>query len=308
MADIELTEAEPSGRPVRKGIVLAGGTGLRLHPITSVVSKQLMPVYDKPMIYYPLSVLLMAGIREILIITTPRDARAFEALLGDGSKWGVQFAYARQPEPAGIAQALLIGSDFLCGSPSALILGDNLFYGHDLAAMVRRANGRTAGATIFGYHVADPERYGVVAFGPDGSAQSLAEKPEAPQSSYAVTGLYFYDERAVDYAREITPSARGELEITDINRKYLEAGELTVELMGSGYTWLDTGTHESLLDAAVFTRIIEQRQGLKICCPEEVAWRMGYISEKELVAIATPLRKSGYGEYLLSLLDGERRR
>jgi glucose-1-phosphate thymidylyltransferase len=292
----------------RKGIVLAGGTGLRLHPITSVVSKQLMPVYDKPMIYYPLSVLMMAGIREILIVTTPRDRNAFEALLGDGSQWGVRFDYAEQPAPGGIAQALLIGADLLDGAPVALILGDNLFYGHDLAAMLARANARTSGATIFAYHVADPERYGVVSFSEDGRAHSLVEKPKVPLSSYAVTGLYFYDERAVDHARAIEPSARGELEITDVNRMYLDAGELNVEVMGSGYAWLDTGTHETLLDAAVFTRIIEQRQGLKICCPEEVAWQMGYISDERLAAIAEPLLKSGYGEYLLSVIARGRRR
>jgi glucose-1-phosphate thymidylyltransferase len=300
--------AEQRGKAVRKGIVLAGGTGLRLHPITSVVSKQLMPVYDKPMIYYPLSVLMMAGIREILIITTQRDLGAFQALLGDGSQWGVRFDYAEQPVPGGIAQALLIGAEFLDGAPSALILGDNLFYGHDLDAILARANARTSGATIFAFHVSDPERYGVVSFGEDGRAHSLIEKPEVPQSSYAVTGLYFYDEQAVDHARAIKPSARGELEITDLNRMYMEAGQLNVEVMGSGYAWLDTGTHETLLAAAVFTQIIEQRQGLKICCPEEVAWWMGYISDEALAAVAAPLLKSGYGEYLLSVLRRGRRR
>ena len=289
-------------------MVLAGGSGIRLHPITSVVSKQLMPVYDKPMIYYPLSVLMLAGIREILIITTPRDRAAFEALLGDGSRWGVSFEYAVQPSPGGIAEALLIGADFVAGAPCALILGDNIFYGHDLTALLGRADARRSGATIFGYHVSDPERYGVVSFGEDGRARTLVEKPARPESSYAVTGLYFYDGRAVDYARAIRPSARGELEITDINRLYLEAGDLDVEVMGSGFAWLDTGTHESLLDAAVFTRIIEQRQGLKICCPEEVAWRMGYISDEAMEAIADPLRRSGYGEYLLSVLRKGRQR
>jgi glucose-1-phosphate thymidylyltransferase len=293
---------------VRKGIVLAGGTGLRLHPITSVVSKQLMPVYDKPMIYYPLSVLMLAGIREILIITTPHDRDRFESLLGDGSQWGMSFEYAVQPAPGGIAEAFIVGADFLAGSPSALILGDNIFYGHDLTSLLRRADARETGATVFGYHVSDPGRYGVVSFGPDGCARSLVEKPSEPESNYAVTGLYFYDSMVVDYARAIQPSARGELEITDINRLYLESGDLNVELMGSGFAWLDTGTHESLLDAAVFTRIIEQRQGLKICCPEEVAWRMGYISDEALASIADPLRKSGYGEYLLAVLRRGRKR
>jgi glucose-1-phosphate thymidylyltransferase len=293
---------------MRKGIVLAGGSGIRLHPITSVISKQLMPVYDKPMIYYPLSALMLAGIREILIVTKPQDRSAFEELLGDGSRWGLSFSYAVQPSPDGIAQAFLIGADFLAGSPSALILGDNIFYGHDLTALLQRANARETGATVFGYHVSDPGRYGVVALGPDGRARSLVEKPARPESSYAITGLYFYDQKVLDYARAIRPSDRGELEITDINRLYLEAGELNVEVMGSGYAWLDTGTHDSLLDAAVFTRIIEKRQGLKICCPEEVAWRMGYISDDALAAIADPLRKSGYGEYLLSVLEGGRER
>ena len=293
---------------MRKGIVLAGGNGIRLHPITSVTSKQLMPVYDKPMIYYPLSVLMLAGIRDILIITKPEDRQAFEALLGDGSRWGMAFTFAEQPSPGGIAQSLLIGADFLAGSPCALILGDNIFYGHDLSELLRRSDARASGATVFGYHVADPGRYGVVSFDSDGRAMTLVEKPARPASSYAVTGLYFYDEKAVGYARSMTPSARGELEITDLNRIYLEAGELNVEVLGSGYAWLDTGTHDSLLDAAVFTRIIEQRQGLKICCPEEVAWRMGYISDEALQAIANPLRKSGYGEYLLSVLEGGRQR
>jgi glucose-1-phosphate thymidylyltransferase len=291
----------------RKGIVLAGGTGLRLHPITSVVSKQLMPVYDKPMIYYPVSVLMMAGIREMLIVTTSRDREAFEALLGDGSRWGVRFEYAEQPSPDGIAQALLIAAEFIAGGPSTLILGDNLFYGHGLTSLLGKANARVSGATVFAYHVSDPERYGVVSIGRDGRARSLVEKPASPQSSYAVTGLYFYDEKAVDFARAIRPSARGELEITDLNRMYLEAGELNVEVIEPDIAWLDTGTHESLLDAAMFTRIVEQRQGLKICCPEEVAWRMGFISDEALAAIAAPLRTSGYGEYLLSVLREPRR-
>jgi glucose-1-phosphate thymidylyltransferase len=291
-----------------KGIILAGGSGTRLHPATLAINKQLLPIYDKPMIYYPLSVLMMAGIREILIITKPEDRDAFEGLLGDGSRWGMSFSFAVQPAPGGIAQSLLIGADFLAGSHCALILGDNIFYGHDLSELLRRADERASGATVFGYHVSDPGRYGVVSFDSDGRATTLVEKPARPASSYAVTGLYFYDEKAVDHARSIGPSDRGELEITDINRVYLEAGELNVEVMGSGYAWLDTGTHDSLLDAAVFTRIIEQRQGLKICCPEEVAWRMGYISDEALEAIADPLRKSGYGEYLLSILKEGRQR
>jgi glucose-1-phosphate thymidylyltransferase len=287
---------------MRKGIILAGGAGTRLHPITSVISKQLMPVYDKPMIYYPLSVLMLAGIREILIITTPDDQEAFRRLLGDGSQWGVELSFAVQPEPAGLAQAFHIGADFLSGQPSALILGDNIFHGHGLADLLRSADARASGATVFGYHVSDPERYGVVSFGADGKAETLEEKPTAPKSHYAVTGLYFYDENAVDYARSIRPSARGELEITDLNRLYLEAGTLNVELMGAGFAWLDTGTHASLLDAALFTKIIEDRQGLKICCPEEIAFRMGYIGEAELIRLAEPLRKSGYGEYLMGML------
>lgn len=292
----------------RRGIILAGGSGTRLHPLTLPVSKQLMPIYDKPMIYYPLSVLMLAGIREVLIITTPHDQAAFQTLLGEGSQWGMVFEYAVQPTPSGLAQAFHIGADFVAGGPSALILGDNIFYGHDLTALLRRANAREAGATVFGYHVSDPERYGVVSFEEDGRARSLVEKPSHPESNYAVTGLYFYDERVVDYAHSIRPSPRGELEITDVNRLYLEAGTLNVEVMGSGFAWLDTGTHASLLDAAMFTKIIEDRQGLKICCPEEVAWRMGYISDEELAHIADPLRKSGYGDYLLKTLEMGRRR
>jgi glucose-1-phosphate thymidylyltransferase len=287
---------------VRKGIILAGGAGTRLHPITSVISKQLMPVYDKPMIYYPLSVLMLAGIREIMLITTPHDQGAFRHLLGDGSQWGLNLTYAVQPEPKGLAQAFHIGADFVAGGPSALILGDNIFHGHDLIGLLKRADQRASGATVFGYHVADPERYGVVSFDGDGKAETLEEKPESPKSNFAVTGLYFYDERVVEYAREILPSARGELEITDVNRRYLDAGDLNVELMGAGYAWLDTGTHASLLDAALFTKIIEERQGFKVCCPEEIAWRMGFISAEDLARLAEPLRKSGYGAYLLDIL------
>jgi len=288
---------------LRKGILLAGGSGTRLHPITSVISKQLMPVYDKPMIYYPLSVLMLAGIRDILVITTPHDQAAFRALLGDGSQWGLAIDYAVQPSPDGLAQAFHIGAEFVSGGPSALVLGDNIFHGAGLGALLQRANVRPNGATVFGYHVADPERYGVVSFDSSGRADTLEEKPTSPKSNYAVTGLYFYDERVVEFAHATKPSSRGELEITDVNRLYLEAGDLNVEVMGSGYAWLDTGTHASLLDAAMFTRIVEDRQGLKICCPEEVAWRMGFVDDQELVALAAPLRKSGYGEYLLKIVN-----
>jgi glucose-1-phosphate thymidylyltransferase len=262
-----------------------------------------MPVYDKPMIYYPLSVLMLAGIREILIITTPQDQAGFQRLLGDGSQWGLRLAYEVQPEPAGLAQAFHIGADFLAGSPSALILGDNIFYGHGLADLLRSANEREEGATVFAYRVAEPEHYGVVSFDDAGVAETLEEKPKEPKSSYAVTGVYFYDEQVVELSRQVRPSARGELEITDLNRMYLDRGKLNVEILGAGYAWLDTGTHASLLDAALFTKIIEDRQGLKICCPEEVAWRMGFISDEQMVALAQPLRKSGYGEYLLKVME-----
>jgi glucose-1-phosphate thymidylyltransferase len=290
---------------LRKGIILAGGSGTRLYPLTRGMSKQLMPVYDKPMIYYPLSVLMLAGIREVLIITTPRDQAMFQALLGDGSDWGMALHYAVQPHPSGLAQAFHIGADFLAGKPSALVLGDNIFYGHGLPEMLGRADARTTGATVFGYYVSDPTSYGVVSFDDKGRAETIEEKPKQPKSNYAVTGLYFYDGKVVDYAHMIKPSARGELEITDVNRLYLEAGTLNVELMGRGFAWLDTGTHASLLDAAMYVKIIEDRQGLKIGCPEEIAWRKGFITPDHLAKIAAPLRKSGYGEYLLGLLDGK---
>jgi len=289
---------------MRKGIILAGGSGTRLYPLTRAASKQLMPVYDKPMIYYPLSVLILSGIREIMIITTPQDQSSFQALLGDGSEWGMAFTYAVQPEPAGLAQAYHIGADFVGSNPSTLILGDNIYYGHGLTELLASANARTQGATVFGYYVSDPTAYGVVSFDKHGRAETIEEKPAQPKSHYAVTGLYFYDGRAVELAQKIQPSARGELEITDLNRMYLEAGDLSVEIMGRGYAWLDTGTHGSLLDAANFVRITEERQGLKICCPEELAWRMGFIDDAQLRRIAAPLVKSGYGAYLLRLLEG----
>jgi glucose-1-phosphate thymidylyltransferase len=286
---------------------LAGGAGTRLHPITMSLSKQLLPVYDKPMIYYPLATLMAAGIREFLIITTPRDQMAFRDLLGGGEKWGVQFAYAVQAEPNGIAQALIIAESFLAGAPSALILGDNIFYGANLSELLLSASQRTVGATVFGYYVQDPERYGVVEFDEGGKVVDLLEKPVNPPSNYAVTGVYFYDDRASSMARSIKPSARGELEITDLNRAYLKEGSLSVERLGRGTAWLDTGTHNSLLDAGVFVRIIEERQGLKVACVEEVAWRMGFINAAQLKALASPLQKSGYGEYLLRILHDEHR-
>jgi glucose-1-phosphate thymidylyltransferase len=289
----------------RKGIILAGGAGTRLHPITMSLSKQLLPVYDKPMIYYPLATLMAAGIREFLIITTPRDREAFRDLLGSGEKWGIQFTYEVQAEPNGIAQALIIAEGFLAGAPSALILGDNIFYGANLSELLLSASKRPAGATVFGYYVQDPERYGVVEFDAQGKVTDLLEKPEKPPSNYAVTGVYFYDERAPEMARSIKPSARGELEITDLNRAYLKEGSLSVERLGRGTAWLDTGTHNSLLDAGVFVRIIEERQGLKVACVEEVAWRMGFIDAVQLKELASPLQKSGYGEYLLRVLRDE---
>ena len=290
---------------MRKGIILAGGSGTRLYPLTKAVSKQLMPVYDKPMIYYPLSVLMLAGIREIMIITTPGDKAAFQALLGDGSDWGLALTYATQPHPGGLAQAYHIGADFVGDGPSALVLGDNIFYGHGLTDLLVSADARPNGATVFGYYVKDPTAYGVVSFDADGRAETIEEKPASPRSNYAVTGLYFYDGRAVEYAHAIQPSPRGELEITDLNRKYLEAGDLRVEIMGRGYAWLDTGTHRSLIDAAQYVQVTENRQGLKICCPEEIAWRNGFIDDAGLERVAAPLRKSGYGDYLMQLLSGE---
>lgn len=289
----------------RKGIILAGGSGTRLYPVSRVVSKQLMPVYDKPMIYYPLSVLLYAGCREILVITTPQDQPGFRNLLGDGSELGIEITYAEQPRPEGLAQAYLIAEAFLDGAPSVLVLGDNIFYGHGLPELLASADARPNGATVFGYYVGDPTQYGVVSFDAEGNAETLEEKPTNPRSNYAVTGLYFYDGRASALARTLKPSPRGELEITDLNRLYLEAGELSVEIMGRGYAWLDTGTHASLLDAGLFVRLIEDRQGLKICCPEEIAWRMGLIDNAQLERLAAPQLKSGYGSYLMGLLSAD---
>jgi len=289
----------------RKGIILAGGSGTRLYPLTHTVSKQLLPVYDKPMIYYPLSLLMLTGIREILIITTPQDQAAFTQLLGDGRQWGIELHYAVQPQPNGLAEAFLIGADFIGGDPVTMVLGDNIFYGEGLPRRLRQIAGRDRGATVFGYYVRDPERYGVVTFDSAGRAIDIEEKPTNPRSNYAVTGLYFYDERVVDLAREVRPSARGELEITDLNRAYLALGELTVEPLRRGTAWLDTGTHDSLLEAGSFISVVEQRQGLKIACPEEIAWRMGFIDREQLARLAEPLRKNQYGDYLLRLLEGQ---
>ncbi len=287
----------------RKGMILAGGSGTRLYPITHAVSKQLMPVYDKPMIYYPLSVLMLSGIREVLVITTPHDLPLFSHLLGDGSRWGMDIRYAAQPSPDGIAQAYLLGRTFLDGAPSALVLGDNIFYGHDLARLLAAADARTDSATIFACHVSHPERYGVIDFDQQRRPLGIEEKPARPKSAYAVTGLYFYDGQACDLAKELRPSARGELEITDLNRRYLELGRLDVEIMGRGFAWLDTGTHDSLLEAASFIATLQKRQGLQVACPEEIAYRQGWIDAASLAALAEPLAMNGYGRYLLSLLD-----
>jgi glucose-1-phosphate thymidylyltransferase len=286
----------------RKGIILAGGSGTRLHPATLAISKQLLPVYDKPMVYYPLSTLMLAGIRDILIISTPQDTPRYEQLLKDGSQWGLNLQYAVQESPDGLAQAFIIGKDFIGNDPSALVLGDNIFYGHDFHTPLANANQRTTGASVFAYHVHDPERYGVAEFDDTGKVLSLEEKPAAPKSNYAVTGLYFYDNQVVELARDLKPSPRGELEITDLNRLYLEKGQLNVEIMGRGYAWLDTGTHESLLEAGQFIATLENRQGLKVSCPEEIAYRQGWIDAQQLEKLATPLTKNGYGKYLMQIL------
>jgi len=286
-----------------KGIILAGGSGTRLHPLTLSVSKQLMPIFDKPMIYYPLSILMLAGIDEVLIITTPHDQAAFEKLLGNGEQWGISISYAVQPSPEGLAQAFIIGEEFIGDSPVSLVLGDNIFFGHGMDQLLENAKNQQQGATVFGYYVKDPERYGVVSFDKNGKAVDIEEKPTVAKSNYAVTGLYFYDNSVVEIAKNIKPSPRGELEITDVNKVYLEQNNLNVELMGRGYAWLDTGTHESLISASNFIQTVEERQGLKVCCPEEIAYRQGFINADQLKALAEPLRKSGYGEYLLALLD-----
>ena len=289
---------------ITKGIILAGGSGTRLYPLTKVISKQLMPIYDKPMIYYPLSTLMLAGIKDILVITTPRDSESFQTLLGDGSQWGINISYKVQPSPDGLAQAFIIGEEFINGEGCALILGDNIFYGHDLSKLVKKATQKDDGATVFAYYVKDPERYGIVEFDKNRKAISLEEKPEKSKSNFAVTGLYFYDKNVVKYAKSIKPSARGELEITDLNKIYLEKGNLNVETLGRGYAWLDTGTHESLLQAASFVETVQDRQGLKIACPEEIAYNLGYINKEQLKELAKPLAKNEYGQYLLAIADG----